>query len=94
MAEVEESLRCPECITAGRRGRTRIGTRRTECLTCNAFARRVDRLTAKRLKEADLARYERERRAAEQDLYPQVLKEWQTKNPGLKLDSLDEEPLR
>lgn len=87
----DQILRCPECVTAGRAGRSRIGTRRTECHTCNAFARRVDRLTAKRLKEADLERYERERREAEASLYPKVLEDWQAKNPGLSLDKMDAE---
>lgn len=74
-------LPCPECRERGQSGGCRIGNRRNECATCNAFAQRVMRLTRKRLKELHAEEYLQVRLETELELYPQVLSDFERSHP-------------
>jgi hypothetical protein len=67
------ALPCPECRQNGRGGEARIGNRRRECPTCNAFAQNVMRLAFRRFREREPEQWQALRLAVELDLYPNVI---------------------
>lgn len=63
------SLPCPACRASGVQGTARIGNRRGTCATCNAFAQRVRRVTAARMREAFADQYAAVQRVVEVEVY-------------------------
>lgn len=65
-------------------GGARIGNHRNECRTCNNFARNVDRVASRYLRDAYLEEYRRMRKKAEWDLYPQVIEKFTSEQTRLE----------
>lgn len=69
-------LPCPECRMRGIGGGARLGSRRTECVTCNNFARNVGNRARQQLKERYPEEYAELRARAEAEMYPQVIEDF------------------
>lgn len=69
-------LPCPQCRDKGIVGGCRIGNRRNECDSCNAFAQRVLRKTRTRLAEAFADEAAAIRLQVEIEEYRRMLVDW------------------
>lgn len=66
-------LPCPECATTGAPGR--IGSRRSQCRTCNRYGQAVRREVARRLRDKYPDAAEVIRRDAEKIVYESMMKQ-------------------
>jgi len=71
------ALPCPECRMRGIGGMARLGNRRTECRTCNVFATATGRIARQRLRERYPEEFTQLLAVAEQELYPQIIEDFE-----------------
>lgn len=77
-------LPCPECLDRGivaPGSRSRMGSRRNDCLTCNAFASRVRQRASRELARRHPDEYDRLRLRAERDIYVAVVEKFHDERP-------------
>lgn len=90
----QQALPCPECRMRGIGGAARLGSRRTECVTCNNFAQTVGRMARQKLKERYPEEYEELRAAACIELYPQVIEDFTAERRLEMVDNPEWEGIR
>ena len=88
------ALPCPECRMRGIGGKARLGSRRTECRTCNGFAVTVDRKVRQRLKARFPREYAEIRVQVEAELYPGVIEDFALDRRPEMEQNPDDEGLR
>lgn len=69
MIDPTEAMTCPECVSKGRTGLSRIGNRRRDCTMCNRYGAAVHRGAMALLKAKHPRAYERALKQARISVY-------------------------